>query len=203
MTQKAASRQSRTCRSRSTRRRLLGERAGEQKAAHRIVGIDLGQHRTRLVAIFAHLLRKRLWRGEGRIGTEEGDELDLDLLSVEIAGKVEQVGLEHQLALAEGGTRADITGSVVAAAVMVDAHGIDAVAHVLTTSELKIERGEAEPFAAPGARPYAPAHPPPIAELVRRLSYFAVAEMLADAARRERGSGGAYGRDHVDAEACL
>ena len=85
------------------------------------------------------------------IGTKKGDELDLDLLPVEVAGKVQQIGFEHRLARAESRARADIAGGRIALAVMVDAHGIDAVAHVLPRREREIERREAEPLAAAGA----------------------------------------------------
>jgi len=67
---------------RSNDRGRLGERASERKAAHGIVGIDFCQDRARRVAIPAHLLGKRLWRGENLVGAEKGDELDLDLRPV-------------------------------------------------------------------------------------------------------------------------
>ena len=110
---------------------------------------------------------KRLRRGEGLVGAEKGDELGLDLLAVEIAGEVEEIGFEHRLAFAEGRARADIARSLMARPSMVDAHGVDAVAHVLARRELEVERGEAEPLAAAGALADAAAHAPPIAELRR------------------------------------
>ena len=64
---------------------------------------------------------------------------------------------------------------------MVDAHGVDAVAHVLPWRELEIERGETETVAATGALVDASAHPPPIAEILGRAP--------TSPARDDRGCG--------------
>src|SRR4051794_19678552 len=88
-----------------------------------------------------------------------------------------------------------------AAPIDVDAHGVDALAHRLARVEPEVERWKAEPFAAPGARLDAAAHAPPIAELVGRLPRFALAQMLANAARREGRPMRADRRHHIDAKA--
>src|SRR5262249_13280126 len=124
-----------------------------------------------------------------------------DLLAVEIAAEIEQMGFEHRLAAAEGRTRADIARGGIALAAHVDTHGIDAVAYVLAGGELEIERRKAEPLATTRARLHAAAHAPPIAELFSRLLRLAGAKMLADAARGEDRPFSPDRRDHVDAEA--
>src|SRR6185503_9852819 len=108
------------------------------------------------------LQRERLRRSKGLVGPEKGDELRVHLLAVKIAGEVEQIGFDHRIAFAEGRARADIARGGMAAPIDVDAHGVDAVAHRLAWVEPEVERGKAEPFAAPGARLDAAAHAPPI-----------------------------------------
>src|SRR4029450_11008702 len=154
------------------------ESPAERKAAHRIVGIDTLQRCARLLGVFPHLRGERLRRFKNLVRAEEGDELSLHLLAVEVAGKIEEIGLEHGLVFAEGRAHADITRSMRTAAIMVDAHGIDAVAHVLPWGERKIERGKTEPLASSCPLAHAASRAPPIANLVCRLPHLAFTEVL-------------------------
>src|SRR5262245_66669913 len=86
------------------------------------------------------------------------------------------------------------------ASAVIDAHGIDAVTHILPGGEGQVEGRETEPFAASGARADLSAHTPPIAELPGGLSHLPLAEMLADPARREGRAALAHRRHHVNAE---
>src|SRR5262245_10036276 len=99
---------------RSKRGRRSRKCAGERKTHNRVACIDLCQHRARAFSILAHLGGERIRRGEGCIGTQEIDELDIDVLAVEVAGKVEQIGFENGLARTEGWTDADIARGVMA-----------------------------------------------------------------------------------------
>ena len=64
-----------------------------------------------LVAITAHLFDQRIEAFELRFGTKEMMEQDFDLLPIEIALEVEEVGLEQFLGQIEGG--ADAVGEFV------------------------------------------------------------------------------------------
>src|SRR5215470_11865063 len=92
-TQIAARRRAQTCRSRSNSFGCARKRPAERKVTHRIIGIDALQHPARLLGIHSHLLGQRLRRGEGLIRTEEGNEFRLDLLGIEVAGKIEEMTL--------------------------------------------------------------------------------------------------------------
>src|SRR4029453_1784822 len=111
---------------RSKRGRRLGKRAAQREARNRVACSDLCQLRARTVGVFAHLGGERVRRGERCIGAQKFDELDVDLLTVEVAVKVEQVGFENGLPRAESGTDADIACGVMAAWAVIDAHGGDA-----------------------------------------------------------------------------
>ena len=94
----------------------------------------------------------RILVGKGAIAAKQRDELELDILAIQVAVEVEQIGLEHRRAVAEGRARPDIASGGVAAPLDVDAHGIDALRHVLAFGERKVQRRKAESLAAAVAR---------------------------------------------------
>ena len=93
-----------------------GESAPERIARHRVAAGEHGEQAADLRTVVVHLRCERLSVGEGGVVAELFDELDLDLLAVEVAFEIQEIGLEHRLVAAEGWTRADIAGGGIAAA---------------------------------------------------------------------------------------
>ena len=110
---------------------LRRQRRAKRKFSHRIVAIDRGEARARVFAVLLHLRDKRLLIFESAIGSQELDELDLHLLVVKVSGKIQEKCLQDRLAFAESGARPHIAGRIVPPAVCMNAHGVDAVTHIL------------------------------------------------------------------------
>src|SRR4029077_8110851 len=115
-----------------------GKSAPERIPRHRVASGEHGEEPTDLRTVVAHLRGKRLSVGEGRVVTQLLDELDLDLLAVEVALEVKEIGLEHRLIAAERRTRTDIAGGSIAAALVLDPHRVDAVGDVLPFAQRQI-----------------------------------------------------------------
>src|SRR5689334_23113759 len=131
------------------------------------------------------------------LGTEIVDQHHAEMAAVEVAGEIEEMHLEAEVAAADGGAPAEIGDGVVPvdAALLLDAgaHGIDAGGGSEVVLEPEIGGGKADRAAAFIAALDAAVDLPEAAEQHRRLARPTLRQMLADAGR---GIGGAPRRRH-------
>src|SRR6185437_5777328 len=156
--------------------------------------------------ILGDLRLQRVDAGEFALGPELLDQRHAQMTAIEIAGEIEEMHLQPQIAAAEGRARAEIGDRVVPArpAVLLDrrADGIDAGGRSQVIVQKDVGGGKADGAAALIAALDPAVDLPEAAEQRRRLARSSGDEVLADAGRGiERAAGGPYGIDDADAEA--
>ena len=154
------------------------------------------QDLARLGAVLVHLDDQRRQRVEFELGPEPGDEGDVDTAAVEIAGIVEDEGLELGGAVVEGRPAAEAGDAVMPGAVDLHADGIDAVAQAAVARQVHVGGGIAELAAALLAMDDDAAHEPGPAEQRGGARDVATPERLAHQRRGDRLLPDGEGRHH-------